>query len=317
MKTGSGQAFTNSSLRAGDFVPAPEGPGTGLFPAKLLLFGEYSVLAGSAACAFPYSRFSGGLVKAGSIKDIPVEDKESNQSMKRLLDYLVSPENQDTSQAILDLGRLTGDIAAGLAFRSNIPMNYGLGSSGALVAAVYHGYRRTNTAADLLTVRDHLAFIESAFHSRSSGTDPLVSYLNKPVFILEGEIHCPGPKLEKHPGNLSFELIDSGKPGITKSGVRAFQSGDFMTQTRRHLFKKEYIPLINSIVRQIYIGESDDLMDKILRISELQLLIFPDLFTSEMAVAAQQGIDNKKYAIKLCGSGGGGFYLKIPVGKPE
>jgi mevalonate kinase len=164
-------------------------------------------------------------------------------------------------------------------------------------------------------VRGHLAFIESAFHLKSSGTDPLVSYLNKPVFIRNGEIYCPDLSMEDLAGQLTIGLIDSGIPGVTKSGVGAFQSVDFLDRSGKQVFEKDYIPLINSMVESIYHNRPGNLMDKVLQISELQLLLFPNLFTPQMAVAARQGLDSREFAIKLCGSGGGGYYLKLSAGR--
>lgn len=281
------------------------------FPAKLLLFGEYSVLAGSDACAFPLDRFSGRLVMADVKERSSGTLLSSNLSLKQLQAYLTEPSNQFTVANYLDLERLTSDIGSGLAFDSDIPQNYGAGSSGALVAALYHTYRKDGADTDIQTIRTHLAFIESAFHATSSGTDPLVSYLNKPVFIRSGQIFSPDLSLEEIGRHLSIELIDSGKPGVTKAGVAGFQSGSLRDPSPGNLFEEEYIPLINSIVEDIFTGRFPGLFNKILKISEMQLRLFPDLFTPEMPLAARKGIDSGEYAIKLCGSGGGGFYLKF------
>ena len=73
--------------------------------------------------------------------------------------------------------------------------------------------------------------------------------------------------------------------------------------------------MINSIVDQIFMGKSTVLMDDILRISEWQLRLFQHLRGKQMLVFAWQGIDSGEFAIKLCGSGGGGFYLKLQAGQ--
>lgn len=283
------------------------------FPAKLLLFGEYSVLAGSDVCAFPFSRFSGRLEICDLNKDATQRIRESNESLKKLLDYLATPENYPTTMNMLDAGRMAEDIHAGLAFLSDIPLNYGLGSSGALVAALYDRYKKENKDDDLTTVHRHLAFIESAFHAKSSGTDPLVSYLNRPVFIRSGEIECPDLKFEKIRENIGIELIDSGMPGVTKVGVGAFQSGNLIQPSEKMLFAKEYVPLVNSIIGHISTEDYLPLIDEIFRLSELQLVLFPWLFTPDMLRLARQGLAEREFALKLCGSGGGGYYLKIKV----
>lgn len=281
------------------------------FPAKLLLFGEYSVLEGSDACAFPLENYTGRLIMPGSAAIASLNPEESNLSLKRLLSYLGSRENKKQSATLLHFDRLNSDISSGLAFESTIPRNYGVGSSGALVAALYAAYRKEELSQDPLIVRTHLAHIESAFHSRSSGTDPLVSYLNQPVFIRNGEIQSPGLTLQTLRESLDIVLVDSGRPGMTKSGVATFRSGDFLTKNSKRSFETEYIPLINRIVSLLSAGKTDGIMEEILSVTQSQLRFFHQQFTPEMKLAAEQGIRTREFAIKLCGSGGGGFYLKI------
>jgi mevalonate kinase len=231
--------------------------------------------------------------------------------LNSLWKYLIEPHRLDRSNGILDLHRLESDLQAGLAFQSNIPVNYGIGSSGAMVAAVYHAYKTEFIPSDLALVRFHLAFIESAFHTTSSGTDPLVSYLNKPVFIEKGEIFNPGITLSDLESSIRIELIDSGLQGKTKSGIGVFQSGRFLKKSEQDLFHKEYIPLINRIVNRLKGRDFEGIMDLVSRISELQLALFPDLFPSSMRDLAREGLKSKAFALKLCGSGGGGFYIKL------
>ena len=75
-------------------------------------------------------------------------------------------------------------------FDSSIPQGYGVGSSGALVASIYDQY-----AADKITILENLtrdkllnlkaifSLMESFFHGKSSGLDPLNSYLSLPILI--------------------------------------------------------------------------------------------------------------------------------------
>jgi len=71
----------------------------------------------------------------------------------------------------------------GLAFESNIPIGFGLGSSGALSAGVYDSFCLAKANDNLELTKKHLAQIESYFHGSSSGTDPLVSFLQQGVYI--------------------------------------------------------------------------------------------------------------------------------------
>ena len=67
-------------------------------------------------------------------------------------------------------------------FDSNIPLGYGVGSSGALVAAIYDRYKLTEIE-DAMKLKSFLAAMESYFHGSSSGVDPLQCFFGKP-FVL-------------------------------------------------------------------------------------------------------------------------------------
>ena len=281
---------------------------------KLLLFGEYSVLHGSAAIAFPYARFSGDLVLPEPGFEGDPAWKESNQSLQRLLRYLESDERIALSEAILNVDSLREEVQNNLFFLSTIPQNYGVGSSGSLVAAVYNrfGWKNETSPEDL---RTRLAFIESHFHSRSSGTDPLVCYLNRTVCLKGDEVFFPDITLEELRKFFSIKLIDSGLTGKTKHGVSSFarEPGAFTGNPDRYFGM--YIPLVNGIIDRIINRDLAGLFPEIRELAKLQLELFAPLFTDSMMNQAKQKMTDNKGILKLCGSGGGGFYLSIsPVG---
>ena len=72
----------------------------------------------------------------------------------------------------------------GLYFESSIPQSYGIGSSGALCAAIYARYTTelippsgSITQKDIKELRHIFSGIESFFHGKSSGIDPLSCYM--------------------------------------------------------------------------------------------------------------------------------------------
>lgn len=281
------------------------------FPAKVLLFGEYAVLAGSDACAFPLEEYQGRLVLAGKPENLPVPLRESNEQIILLLCTLLDPGRKKRASELLDLQALRMDIREGLAFESTIPQKYGVGSSGALVAAIYHAYKREGLSEEPSSVVKDLAFIESVFHEKSSGTDPLVSYLKKPVFIRGGEVKTQGPSFGEVRSAIDISLIDSRIPGLTKSGINSFQTEILNHPDRRALFREQYIPLVNTLTESLQNRRFDSLHMDLLNLTHLQLRLFPELFTPAMRQLASEGLDSGEFAVKLCGSGGGGFYLKI------
>ena len=85
---------------------------------------------------------------------------------------------------------MTTDLSKGLYFDSSIPKGYGVGSSGALVAAIYDCYALNKitvlenlTRQKLLKLKSVFSEMESFFHGKSSGLDPLNSYLSLPILI--------------------------------------------------------------------------------------------------------------------------------------
>src|SRR5947208_3527294 len=106
-----------------------------------------------------------GMFKFGSLKNRQVE--ESNKSLELFANYIIY-HDQIASQ--YDTSQFLEDIENGLYFDSNIPQGYGLGSSGALVAAVYYQYnkfrKKNRPVSDL---KNELALLESYYHGKSSG----------------------------------------------------------------------------------------------------------------------------------------------------
>ena len=99
-----------------------------LFYSKILLFGEYGIIEDSKGLSIPYNFFNGAL------KFSKVETKDSKKSNKILLQfhkYLSGIPDID-----LELNKFEKDLSKGIFFDSSIPQGYGVGSSGAIVAAV-------------------------------------------------------------------------------------------------------------------------------------------------------------------------------------
>ena len=116
-----------------------------LFYSKILLFGEYGIIKDSKGLSIPYNFYNGALKSDGLDSENAIK---SNKNLKRFVDYLkgINPE-----LVTFDLETLEKDVTAGMYFESSIPQGYGVGSSGALVAAIYDKY-----AQDKITVLENL-----------------------------------------------------------------------------------------------------------------------------------------------------------------
>src|SRR5690606_11283950 len=108
---------------------------------------------------------------------IDSELKAFSLFIKQLID-----NNQLNCQ--FDITSFEFDISQGLFFDSTIPQGYGVGSSGALVAAIFDRYEQENhSTLDINKLKKIFSQMEYHFHGASSGVDPLISYLNSPILI--------------------------------------------------------------------------------------------------------------------------------------
>jgi mevalonate kinase len=117
-----------------------------LFYSKILLFGEYGIIKDSKGLSIPYNFYNGALKMDANPNQSAIE---SNLNLKKFIQYL---SEIDTHLVAFNLDQLQLDINAGMYFDSSIPQGYGVGSSGALVAALYDKY-----AQDKITVLENLS----------------------------------------------------------------------------------------------------------------------------------------------------------------
>ncbi len=267
-----------------------------LFYSKLLLFGEYTVTVGSGAIAMPYSRRSG-------YWQYNIQSLNSSESLRGLLKYL--EEHKELSK-LYNLSIFKEDIANGLIFNSDIPTGYGLGSSGALVAALYDRYA-TQKTDDLIALIKILGATESAFHGSSSGFDPLVSYLNESIIIKENGI------IEKTLLDISdvgFFLIDTGISRQTEYFVDIFKN-KLRTSADFNVVVQTLSAENKEAITSLQIRNSTSLFEATKNISKIQLDHFREMIPKEFLDTWSQGLETGKFCLKLCGAGGGGMILGL------
>lgn len=288
-----------------------------LFYGKVLLFGEYSILFNSQGLTIPYSHFTGQL---SFINDDKYTDYEfavqSNKQMCEFLEYMKSLEENGELQCKIDFSKLEADLEQGLYFESNIPQGYGIGSSGALVAAVYDRYGIDKIEAsekikgeDISKLRQIFSKMESLFHGQSSGIDPLNCYLQHPLLIHSRDnIAITGIPRSKFENEGVIFLVDTGRVGKTGPLVNHFleqmRFKEYETQ-----FKAEYIPWVNQCISDILEGNMKSFFTSLAKVSEFQLENFSCMIPSSFKEAWSWGLESGKFFLKLCGSGGGGFIL--------
>lgn len=290
---------------------------TETFYAKILLFGEYSILCDSMGLIIPYAHFKGEL----SFID---EDKytdynfaaRSNKLLGEFHAWLTGDGFKPEFSSMLRLELLAHDLQHGLYFESTIPQGYGIGSSGALVAAIYAWYAtkriQNTTRITKNQIQELLAlfsYMEDFFHGQSSGIDPLNSYIKHPMLIRSRkDISIIGiPRDEQNKGGAIF-LIDSGKPGKTGPLVSHFLE-DLDHLEFANNIKQQLIPFNDNCINAIMKGESDILFANLRHLSEFALKHFKRMIPESIKHVWQKGLETDNFYLKLCGSGGGGFLL--------
>lgn len=286
------------------------------FYAKILLFGEYGVILGSEALTIPYTHFTGEL---SFITDDKYTDYNaalaSNGNLKEFAAYLRGRESQ-LAVAAPDLDRMENELNGGLYFESSIPQGYGVGSSGALVAAVYSRYARHRVRANaavpvarLLELKSLFSVMESFFHGKSSGIDPLNAYMQYPLHMKsDNDIALVGIPRHKFEEDGAIFLIDTGAPGKTDAGVNRFLDLCSDEAYSRHM-QQEYLPLINRSISTLVGGRHQEFFTAAAELSVFQLHHFREMIPQAFIPAWEQGLATGDYHLKLCGSGGGGFIL--------
>ena len=278
-----------------------------LFYSKILLFGEYGIIEDSKGLSIPFNFYKGALKIPNKINSM---SKASNEILRGFLKYLKS------SKIKLDLEKFSSDIDKGLYFNSSIPEGYGIGSSGALVAAVYDKYAfekitvlENLTREKLINLKNIFSIMESYFHGKSSGLDPLNSYLSIPILInSKKDIKVTGIPSQKSTGNGAVFLMDSGKIGSTAPMVNIFME-KMKKDGFRKIMNEKFIRYTNLCVDNFLNGDLSDLFNNTKKLSRIVLKNFKPMIPKEFHGVWKKGIDNDSYFLKLCGSGGGGYIL--------
>lgn len=258
----------------------------------------------------PYIKYSGRLRKF----DQPSEEiQKSSESLNGFYKYLLKLSQQQESLAKLDLNAFKNDLENNLYFDSNIPQGYGVGSSGAICAAVYDVFAIDRPldpeSICLPELKQIFAQMESYFHGVSSGLDPLNSYLKKTLLIHNKE----QLEIVEKPGGFKKEelvvfLVDTEMSGETGHLVNIF-----FDKCRQYEFYKEIknklIPLNNECIRLFMNGELAEFLSGIRQLSLFFFEHFKPMIPQSLMGIWEKGIQSSVYSLKLCGSGGGGFLL--------
>lgn len=262
------------------------------FHAKILLFGEHLINLGCDALSIPYPSFSGQL-------------QPSENLDPRIEKYLAFLHQQKFD--FLDQDKLSQRPR--LMFASDIPEGYGCGSSGAIVAASYDRFKAKDVS-NKQHLKDYFSKMESYFHGVSSGTDPMISYLNKPIrFTSSGDIIVL-QDLEFPLDEFTLVLIDSGKPREGKTFINWFMAKSNDSNFRDQL-NKVLIPHTQTCIESLSGDRSQDFLSSFQSISHFQFHLMQKMIPQHIKTLWASGLDSQKFFLKICGAGGGGFFIGL------
>jgi len=284
-----------------------------LFYSKILLFGEYGIIKDSKGLSIPYNFFKGALKS----DDIKTEASiKSNNSLQDFASYLENLQKEEPDLVTFNITALKTDVDSGMYFDSSIPQGYGVGSSGALVAAIYDKYvidkitvLENLTREKLLKLKTIFGKMESFFHGKSSGLDPLNSYLSLPILINSSEnIESTSIPSQNNLGKGAVFLLDSGITGDTAPMVQLFME-KMKHEGFRVMLKNQFIKHTDACVEDFISGNVKSLFGNLRQLSHVVLDNFKPMIPAKFHELWKQGIDTNDYYLKLCGSGGGGYIL--------
>ncbi|MFD0761260.1 mevalonate kinase [Lutibacter aestuarii] len=281
-----------------------------LFYAKILLFGEYGIIKDSKGLAIPYNSYKGALKKSENLTDIA---EKSNQNLQKFYHYLQNLNNENLVS--FRLNEFKADIDAGMYFDSSIPQGYGVGSSGALVASIYDKYATNKitvlenlTRDKLLKLKEIFSLMESFFHGKSSGLDPLNSYLSIPILInSKDNLEATGIPSQRE-GKGAVFLLDSEIIGETEPMVNIFMN-KMKNEGFRKMLNEDFAKFTDACIDDFLHGNVKSLFENVKQLSKVVLDNFQPMIPKRFHTIWQKGLESNDYYLKLCGSGGGGYIL--------
>lgn len=267
-------------------------------PSKLLLFGEYSILSGSAAITIPLWDFKARLFLPSRETEV---NRESNHHIRNFIRFL---KQDDYFTEHIDTDELAKIADRGLFLQSNIPEGYGLGSSAALCVALYKAFGRS-ALTETKSLIALYSKMEAYFHGNSSGIDPITIHTGNKLLIRNGVVKTISNTPNLFNG-IYLYLLDSNLPRHAKSFIETYRYLSANSHYVSH-FKLNYLPLVDRIVQSAETGNTawNDLME----LSQQQLFFFRKMMPDPIYALWEGQLETRNVCLKLLGAGGGGYFL--------
>jgi mevalonate kinase len=151
--------------------------------------------------------------------------------------------------------------------------------------------------------------MESFFHGKSSGLDPLNSYLSLPILIhSKNQVETTGIPSQSANGKGAVFLLDSGESSDTAPMVEIFFES-MKNKDYSKMIKEDFIFTTDNCVEDFLNADFKSLFSNIKKLSKVVLENFKPMIPNDFHNIWAKGIESNDYFLKLCGSGGGGYIL--------
>lgn len=268
-----------------------------IYPSKILLAGEYTVLTGHPGLAIPnIERFANWHNKQ------MIEDPVLSSFYKFLL-------NAPLCNTLIQLDEFKHYISHGGYLETNIPFGYGLGSSGALCAAVLDRFS-TIDKSNTKNVHQILKEMEHFFHGQSSGLDPMISYYNRCILLDHNELYVLNLIQQNILSEYSLHLIDSKVIRNTQYLVSLFKQNCQQPEYKLKI-ETDLVPANKKLIEAFKENAVHDFQNHWIQISIKSIQIFKLMIPDNILKFWEAGLQNGAYYCKLCGAGGGGLFLTM------
>jgi mevalonate kinase len=273
------------------------------YPARIMLAGAYSDLAGGSALTIPFHFYTATLRKTDGIP--PGKEEEAARSAETFHEifHFISALPGQTFHAEPDLYLFRENLHTTW-MEMSIPAGCGLGRSGAVSAAIYEHFFPDAANQSLTGKKEDLAAVESYFHGKSSGWDALTCYEGSPLYFRpDGGIQAVDFHVGTVPGNYRFFLFDPG--ARTRSAPRVTY---FLERMKDPGFaasiRDDYLPINQKLIEALLGLQHTDPALLFGVLSDFQFTHLREMIPEAAVDAWIEGQVSNEYYLKLHGSGG-------------